>query len=79
MNGFLLALIIYICLFVALGGLIAFNIVMRIVKKSNMAGECKSDYYNNTKQPIRMHVFSWMERVADSQENPEYYKKAEEE
>ena len=79
MNGYLLALIIYICLFIALGGLIAFNIMMRIVKNSNMAGECKSDYYQNTKQPIRMHIFSLSERLADSQENPEYYKKVEEE
>ncbi len=68
---------IYICASVLFAGLIAFYIMLCILQKSNMAGDSKGDFYQNTKQPMRIHYFSAEERFNDILENPEQYKAKE--
>ncbi len=74
MTGYVILLIIFIVICFCFGGTIAFNIMMSIIKSSNMAGECKADFYNNTKLPMRIHVFTMEEKLNDMHDNPEYYK-----
>lgn len=79
MTGYVLLLIIFIVICFCFGGVLAFNIMMSIIKSSNMAGECKSDFYHNTKLPMRIHAFTMEETLEDMHINPEYYKIPEEE
>ncbi len=79
MTGYVILLIIFIVICFCFGSVLAFNIMMSIIKSSNMAGECKSDFYNNTKLPMRIHVFTMEEKLNDMHANPEYYKIPEEE
>lgn len=65
--------IIYIVYSLFFASLIAWNITLRIMKKSNTSGTSKGDFYRNTKQPMRIHVFSLSEYYHDMQENPEHY------
>lgn len=76
---YVILLILFIGLCLYLGGIIAFNIMMRIIKNSNMAGECKSDFYHNTRLPMRIHVFTMEEKLEDMHINPEYHKIPKEE
>ena len=79
MNGYFIALIIYILLSIYFGGLIAFNVVMYFVKRSNMASKNKSDFYHNTTQPMKIHVFTFFERIQSIGQCREYYQNIREE
>ena len=67
------AFIVFICFSVIFAGLIAFNIMLNIMQKSNKSGDSKGDFYKNTKQPMRIHVLTREEYYKDMQENPELY------
>lgn len=73
MTQYLVILIIFICWTLLFCGLFSLNIVLRIMKKSNQSGESKSDFSKNTKQPMRIHVFTLAEYYKDMQENPDHY------
>ncbi len=66
-------LILYICGVVLFTGLIAGNIVLSIMLKSNKSGSSKGVFYQNTEEPMNIHVFTSSEIYEDRRENPEQY------
>ena len=67
------ALILYICGVILFTGLIAGNIVLSIMLKSNKSGSSKGVFYQNTEEPMNIHVFTFSEYCEDMKENPQHY------
>lgn len=73
MTTYLILLIVYIIFVLLFAGLISFCIMLSTMLNSNKSGDSKGDFYQNTKQPMRIHVLSLEEYYRDMQENPEQY------
>ncbi len=69
----MIGFIIFTCCSVLFAGFFSFNILLSIMIKSNKSGSRKDEFCQNTKQPMRIHVFSFSEYYKDMQENPEHY------
>lgn len=69
----MIGFIIFTCCSVAFAGLFSFNILLSIMIKSNKSGNRTGEFVQNTKQPMRIHVFSLSEYYKDMRENPEHY------
>ena len=73
MTTYLILLIVYIVFVLLFAGLISFYIMLSTMLNSNKFGNSKGKFYNNTKQPMRIHELTAKEYYKDMQENPEQY------